>query len=116
MYEGTHEATQWVPRDASGQIIDLHGSVLAGGQWERIYAVINAEADQSRTITSKMGMDKSISTMFGTEITHEVGVTIEGIFSAKTSIKETFQRTTTETWHEETTISDTPSALELASQ
>ena len=54
-----------------------------------------------------MGMDKSISTMFGVEITHEVGVTIEGIFSAKTSIKETFQRTTTETWHEETIISDT---------
>lgn len=43
--DGTHEATHWVPRDANGQVVDLHGSVLAGGQWDRIYAVINPEAN-----------------------------------------------------------------------
>lgn len=35
-------------------------------------------------------MDKSVSTMFGLELTNEIGVTFEGIFSAKTSLKETF--------------------------
>ncbi len=52
-------------------------------------------------------MDKTVSTMFGNEITNEVSATISGIFSSKTNVKTTFQQTSTETWHEETTISDT---------
>lgn len=52
-------------------------------------------------------MDKTTSTSFGFELTNEIGVTVEAIFSAKTSLKETFSYTSSQTWHDETTISDT---------
>lgn len=68
----------------------MHGSALSGGRWERIYAVINAEAYQERIIQTKVGMEKSFSETFGVEIETEASASIAGIFSTKVNTKTSF--------------------------
>lgn len=88
-------------------MVNINGAALAGGRWEVVYSVINAEATQSRTVTTTLGMEKTASSEFGYSVTTEIGMTIEAIFSAKVSQTSSFRYTNSQTWREETQVQDT---------
>jgi hypothetical protein len=106
-HEGEHAATHFYPVDANGEVPNINGAALAGGSWKKVYAVINAQASQERTITTTVGMEKSSEKKFGVTVSAEVGATIKAIFSATVTTSTTFESTSSETWSQEHTISDT---------
>lgn len=59
IYGGTHEATQFTPVDANDRLFKINGAILAGGRWERIFAVIDSKISQTRTVTTMVGMSKT---------------------------------------------------------
>jgi len=61
-------ATRFYPVDAYGKIPNINGAALTGGNWERVYIVLNASAGQDTTISATVGMDRISELKFGDTI------------------------------------------------
>lgn len=81
---------EFVPVNAHGHVVDMNGAVLKGGRWERIFAVIDPKASQTREVKTLVGMSKSTSDTFGQTITTEIEAKFGEIFSSKISFSSTF--------------------------
>ena len=107
LHEGLHEATQFLPISVkTGEIVSINGAALAGGRWEAIYSVIDAQATQSRTVSTTIGMEQKQTSEFGYSVTTEISMSFGAIFSSKVSQTSSFRYTSSQTWRESTTIQD----------
>ena len=101
LQKGTNYASNFSPRDAKGNMVEVHSSKIAGGYWDIVLQRYNPKSGYEETIKTMVGYSTSTTVKEDTSLTSEISAKFMSIGSSlKYSIA--YGKATTNTWNYQT--------------